>query len=324
MRIAMLGAGSIARVLANTMRQMDSVECYAVAARDLGRAKQFADDFGYEKAYGSYAEMLSDPAVELVYISTLHPFHCEHARLCIDYGKPVLLEKPFTVNAKEAKALLAFAKERKVFITEAIWTRYMPMRSEIDTVINSGAIGEPVTLTANLGYNASQVERLANKDLAGGALLDIGVYPLNFALMHFGDDIETVDSTFVFTERGVDKQNTVVFSYRDGRMAVLTSTFCAASDRKGIIWGTDGYLVTENINNCQGIRVFNRDHDEILRVDTPKQISGYEYEIEASIKAVREGRLECDEMPHSETVKVMELMDSIRYGHGYRYPSEEE
>ncbi|MCL2539183.1 MAG: Gfo/Idh/MocA family oxidoreductase [Oscillospiraceae bacterium] len=323
MKIAMLGAGSIAGVLADTMRRMDSVECYAVAARDLSRAEQFQKEFGYQKAYGSYVEMLEDPEVELVYISTLHPFHYEHARLCIDHGKPVLCEKPFTVNAKQAKELLAYAKEKGVFITEAIWTRYMPMRKKIDDALASGIIGEPVTLTANLGYSVAHVERLAAKNLAGGALLDIGVYPLNFALMHFGDDIEAITSNVVYTERGVDKQNTVVLTYLDGRMAVLTSTFAAASDRKGIIWGTEGYMVSENINNCQGARFFGKDHVEILNIVTPKQISGYEYEIDASIKAVSEGELECVEMPHYETIKVMELLDSIRDGWGYSFPMED-
>ena len=322
MKIAMLGAGMIARVLADTMRRMPNVECYAVAARSLDRAKAFADEFGYKKAYGSYTEMLSDPEVELVYVSTLHPFHHEHARLCIDYGKPVLCEKPFTVNAGQLKSLLAYAEEKKVFITEAIWTRYMPIRGIIDKVISSGVIGTPVTLTANLGYSAGHVERLAAKEFAGGALLDIGVYPINFALMHFGDDIEKITSSVIFTERGVDKQNSLIFSYRDSRMAVLTSTFCASSDRKGIIWGTDGYIIAENINNCPGIKVYGKDHAEIASYDAPKQISGYEYQIDASIKAIKEGRLECDEMPHSESIKVMELMDGVRAEWGLAYPSE--
>ena len=322
MRIAMLGAGNIARVLANTMRQMPEVECYAVAARDLNRAKDFAEEFGYKKAFGSYTEMLSDPEVELVYISTLHPHHHEHARLCIDYGKPVLCEKPFTVNAKMLKELLTYAGEKKVFITEAIWTRYMPMRKTIDDIMKSGVIGQPVTLTANLGYSVGDVERLADKNLAGGALLDIGVYPLNFALMHFGDDIASVNTNVILSERGVDKQNTVVLNYRDGRMAVLTSTFCAAADRKGIIWGSEGYIVTENINNCQGIKVYDKQHTEIASYNTPKQISGYEYEILSSIKAVAEGRLECDEIPHSESIRVMELMDSVRADWGLVYPME--
>ncbi len=323
MKIAIMGAGSIAGVLADTMRQMETVECYAVASRDIERAKAFCDKYGFEKAYGSYTEMLEDPNVELVYIATLHPHHFEHAKLCIDYGKPVLCEKPFTVNAAQLKELLAYAESKNVFITEAIWTRYMPMRKKIDEVLASGIIGKPVTMTANLGYKADHVERLANKELAGGALLDIGVYPVNFALMHFGDDIETIMSNVIYTDRGVDMQNTLVFTYRDRRMAVLTSTFCASSDRKGIIWGTDGYIVTENINNCEGIKVYSKDHKEIASYDTPKQISGYEYEIDASIKAIKEGKLECDEMPHSESIKVMELMDRIRADWGLRYPCEE-
>ena len=312
MKIGIMGAGGIARVVADTMRQMNDVECYAIASRSLERAQKFKDDFDFNKAYGSYEEMLQDDNVELVYLATLHPHHYEHARLCIEFGKPVLCEKPFTVNADELKRLLAFAKEKKVFITEAIWTRYMPMRKVIDDYIASGIIGKPVTLTANLGYNVAHLERLTRKELAGGSLLDIGVYPLNFALMHFGDDISKITSNAVFNEHGVDMQNSVILTYSDNRMAVLTSTFSASSDRKGIIWGTEGYLIAENINNCSGLKIFDKNHMEIASYDAPKKISGYEYEIQASIDAIKNNELECKEIPHSESIKVMEFLDRIR------------
>lgn len=324
MKIGVLGAGGIARIVGNTLRQMGSVECYAVAARSLAKAKEFADDLGFEKAYGSYEEMLADEKVELVYITTIHSLHYEHAKMAITYGKPVICEKPFCVNERELKQLFDYAKEKKVFITEAIWTRYMPMRKVIDDVVSSGIIGKPITLTANLGYSVAHVERLAKNELAGGALLDIGVYPLNFALMHFGDDVDKITSDVVFTKENVDMQSSVILRYKDGRMAVLTSTFAAASDRKGIIWGTEGYIVTENVNNCGGIKVYDKDHIEIASYSTPKQISGYEYEFEASIKAVGEGHLECEEMPHSESLKVMRFMDTIRKEWGLVFPNDKE
>ncbi len=326
MKIGFITAGGIARILADTMRQMDSVELYAVAARDLSRAEAFAKEFGFTKAYGSYEEMVKDPEVELVYIASPHSHHYEHAMLCIEHGKPVLCEKAFTLNAGQAKKLLAYAKEKKVMITEAIWTRYMPTRKMIDDVIKSGVIGEPVTLTANLGYNVAHVARLVDPNLAGGALLDVGVYPLNFALMVFGHDFETIVSSAVMTERGVDSSNSFTLTYPDGRMAILNSTFRAVSDRKGIIYGTKGYMIIENINNPERIFVYEDDRSPdrkpVAVYERPAQISGYEYEVQAAIDAVKAGKLECDEMPHEETIRVMEIMDSIRADWDLVYPME--
>ncbi|MCL1831047.1 MAG: Gfo/Idh/MocA family oxidoreductase [Oscillospiraceae bacterium] len=322
MKIGVLGAGGIARLVSATLKRMPEVECYAVASRSLDKAQEFAYDLGFTKAYGSYEEMLSDENVELVYITTIHSLHYEHAMLAISHGKPVICEKPFCVNAKELKSLFEYAKKQNVFITEAIWTRYMPMRNTIDEVIASGIIGKPVTLTANLGYSAGGVERLAKNELAGGALLDIGVYPINFALMHFGNDYTSVTSDVVFTENNVDMQSCIILKYADGRMAVITSTFCASADRKGIIWGTNGYIVTENVNNCQGIKVYDKEHNELASYSTPEQISGYEYEFLSAIKAISLNQLECPEMPHEESLRVMVLMDRVRSDWGLEYPND--
>lgn len=322
MKIGILGAGSIAKTLANTMNQMNSVECYAVAAREYDRAKILADKCGFQKAHGSYEEMLNDPLVELVYIATPHSHHYEHAKLCLEHGKHVLCEKAFMVNAKQTAEILALAKQKNLFITEAIWTRYMPMRKILDDILASGVIGEPTTLTANLGYVIHHIPRLVEPELAGGALLDVGVYPINFALMAFGHHIKNVTSTAVLTDKGVDAQNSITICFEDGKMAVLTSSMMGLSDRQGIIYGTKGFVVVENINNCEGIKVFNLEREEIASYPTPKQISGYEYEIEASIKAIQNGKLECEEMPHEETLRVMKLMDDLRASWGVKYPFE--
>lgn len=324
MKIGVLGAGGIATVVAPTLCEMNEIECYAVASRSLEKAEAFAKKFGFTKAYGSYEEMLSDSNVELVYITTIHSLHFEHAKLALEHGKPVICEKPFTVNERELKKLFDIAKEKNLFITEAIWTRYMPMRKTIDDVIASGIIGDPITLTANLGYPVANVERLARNDLAGGSLLDIGVYPINFALMHFGGDIYKITSDAVITDKNVDSQSTIIFKYTRGRMATLTNTMSAASDRKGIIWGTEGYMISENINNCQGIKVYDKNHNEIASYDTPKQISGYEYQFLAAVKAINEGKLECEEMPHEESLKVMNIMDYIRNSWRLIYPNDKD
>lgn len=323
MKFAILGAGNIAQTMASTISKMTGIESYAVASRDLDKATEFATKNGFEKAYGSYEELVQDDEVELVYIATPHSHHYAHAKLCIEHGKPVLCEKAFTANAKQAKEILSLAKEKKVFITEAIWTRYMPSRERIQAVIDSGIIGDVTSVIANLGYAIGQVERLVKPELAGGALLDLGVYPINFACMVLGSNYSEVSSTAIITDTGVDSMNTISLSYADGKMASLHSTFMARTNRMGIISGTQGYMEIQNINNCEEIRVYNS-NDELLKKETFKdQITGYEYQVEACVEAMKNGLLECPQMPHAETIKVMELMDSLRKEWGVIYPWDE-
>ena len=322
MKIGILGAGGIARVMAETINGMEEAQCYAVAARDSGRAQKFAEEFGVEKAYGSYTEMLQDPQVELVYIATPHSHHYEHVKLCLEHGKHVLCEKAFTVNAAQAEEILKMAEEKGLLLTEAIWTRYMPMRKTIDEVVASGIIGKITSLSANLGYVIEQNERIHAPELAGGALLDLTVYPLNFASMIFGDDIVKVDASCVKIDTGVDGQDSVMLTYRDGRMATMYTTIHAQTDRRGMINGSLGYIEIENINNYESMKVYDLDRKVIASYEAPEQITGYEYEVRAAIRAIREGKTECEEMPHSETIKMMKLMDQIRADFGIVFPFE--
>lgn len=323
MKFGILGAGNIAQTMANTISKMTGVESYAVASRDIGKATDFAAKNGFLKAYGSYEELVQDEEVELIYIATPHSHHYSHAKLCIEHGKPVLCEKAFTANAMQAKEILALAKERKVFITEAIWTRYMPSRERINAIIDSGLIGDVTSVTANLGYAIDHAERLIKPDLAGGALLDLGVYPINFACMILGSNYSEVSSTAILTDTGVDSMNTITLSYADGKMASLHSTFKARTNRMGVVSGTQGYMEIQNINNCEEIRVYNI-NDELLKKETfTGQITGFEYEVEACVEALKNGLLECPQMPHSEIIKIMELMDSLRKEWGVIYPWDE-
>lgn len=322
MKVGILGAGGIARKMALTLNGMKGADAYAVASRNLQKAQRFAEDEHVEKAYGSYEEMLADENVDLVYIATPHSHHLEHAKLSISYGKPVLCEKAFTANAKQAKELFDYAKEKHVFITEAIWTRYMPSRKIITEILDSGELGELKMLSANLGYELSGVERLIKPELAGGALLDVGVYPINFASMFFGNDIEKITSTCVKIDSGMDAEDAMIFSYKDGRIATLHAGMMAATEQYGIIYGTKGYLIAYNINNIDKIEVFTKDRTLVRTIEVPKQITGYEYEVEACKRALEARQLECEEMPHSETVKIMEQMDVLREDWGVRYPFE--
>ena len=322
--VGIMGTGNIAAVMAETLNRMKGVKLYAVASREKVKADVFAGKHGVKKAYGSYEELVKDNKVELIYIATPHSEHYENARLCLENNKPVLCEKSFTANAAQAEELFKLAREKHVFITEAIWTRYMPMLKTIREVIGSGVIGDPKTLTANLGYVIDKVERILSPALAGGALLDVGVYPINFAMMIFGNDIEKVRSSCTYTDTGVDRQNTVTLQYGDGKYAVLNSSMESLSDRKGIIYGTKGFAIVENINNFESITVYDASYKKAAEYKRPKQISGYEYVVEASIRAIRAGKIQCEEMPHEEILRVMKLMDSLRKEWGIVYPFEQE
>jgi predicted dehydrogenase len=208
-------------------------------------------------------------------------------------------------------------------VAEAIWTRYMPSRKIIDDVIQSGIIGSVNTLTANLSYNIAHKERIIFPELAGGALLDIGIYGLNFALMHFGDDIARMESTVQKTVTGVDAMENITLFYRGGRMAVLTHSIYCRSDRKGIIHGDKGYMVVENINNPQSISVYDSNDNLLAYHQVPQQISGYEYEFQEAVRCIREGKLESSSMPMDRTIQVMEIMDSLRKEWGVVYPQEQ-
>lgn len=312
MKIGILGAGNIAATLAETMRRMPEVECYAVASRTLQKAETFAKEHGFQKAFGSYEEMAADTEVELVYIATPHSHHFEHMKLCLNYNKPVLCEKAFTWHASEAKEIFELAEAKKILVTEAIWTRYMPSRRIINELLEGGIIGKVTTLTANLGYSLGGIERIWRPDLAGGALLDVGVYTINFAQMHMQKEIQSMKASVILGESGVDAQDFVDYIYTDHTIAHLNASAVGASDRHGTFYGTEGYMIVDNINNPLNIDVYNTKNQLVQHLDMPEQISGYEYEIYETMDAIQAGKLECDSMPHAETIRVMELMDAVR------------
>lgn len=322
MRIGVLGTGKIAGILSETFAQMSEIECYGVASRTLDKAKEFAEKYHYAKYYGSYEELVKDSEVELVYIATPHSNHYDAMKMCINNGKPVLCEKAFTLNAKQAGEIVDLAKEKQVYVAEAIWTRYMPSRQMINELLESGIIGKVRTLTANLSYPISQKPRIVLPELAGGALLDLGVYGLNFAYMHFGTAIERMESSVQMTDTGVDGMETITLFYENGRMAVLTHSIYERSDRKGIFHGDKGYMIVENINNPQSIAVYNLDDELIKEIKVPKQISGYEYEFAESVRCINNGMLESGSMPLCDTIYVMEVMDELRGKWGLVYPGE--
>ena len=322
MKVGIMGAGVIAAKMALTLNGMEDAQCYAVASRSEEKARAFASENKVEKAYGSYEEMLQDKEVELVYIATPHSHHYECAKLCLKYKKAVLCEKAFMANGAQTAEIIKEFEAANLFITEAIWTRYLPSRKMIDDVIASGELGEVTFVTANLGYDIQHVERLQKPELAGGALLDVGIYPLNFVSMVLGSEIQDIISSCTMTETGVDEQNAVILTFQGGVMASIHSGMLSSTEQDGIVYGRDGYLVAKEINNVQKIQVFTKDRQLKWEKDVPAQLTGFEDQVRASMKAIKEGKVECVEMPHGETIRMMELMDRLRREWGVRYPFE--
>ena len=320
MNIGIIGAGHIAAKMSRTIEKMTGVCRYAVASRDLQKARDFAAEYGFEAAYGSYEELCRDPKVDLVYVATPHSHHFAHVKMCIEHSKPVLCEKSFTANADEAQELMRLSRERKVFLAEAMWTRYMPFSRTIKETLESGIIGKPEVLSANLGYSIEWKERIVKPELCGGALLDLGVYCINFADICFGLDITEIKSCCVKNDLGVDMQETISFVYRDGRIANLCASARCATDRQGIISGSEGFMIVDNINNPQNLSVYDKHSTLLKKTSAPPCISGYEYEVYACKDALEKGLSQSPYFPLERSVLIMDLMDSLRKEWGVRFP----
>jgi len=322
MRIGILGTGNIARKMANTIHMMKGEELYAVASRSQERADAFAKEMGVAHAYGSYEGLAKDPNVDLVYVATIHTEHYANIMMCLQAGRNVLCEKAFTLNAHEAKEVCKLAEQKKLLLAEAMWPRYMPSRGIIADLIKDGTIGDVRMITADLCYQISDKPRIKERSMGGGALLDVGVYPLSFLLTYLGYDYVKMMSVASITALGVDEQNCGTFIYSDGKIGTFQSGSKVVSDRRGMIYGTKGTIEVENINNPQVIRIIGTDRSIIKEIAVPEQLTGYEYEIEACEQAIKDGKSECHAMMHRDTIRMLEIMDVMRKSWGFRYPTE--
>ena len=324
LRVGIIGTGWIAEKAAFTLRGLAECEAYAVGSRTLERAEAFAKEWGIPKACGSYAELINDPDVDLVYVGTPHSHHYNVTKEALLAGKPCLVEKAFMANYRQAKEIVDLARERKVFLAEAIWTRYQPVVKMVRDLIDSGRIGTPRLVTATLGYSMGEKPRIMRPDLCGGALLDLGVYALNFVRMFFPADIVSMESQCVKSKTGMDLTNAISIILADGVLCNLQSSAACVGDNIGVIAGTDGNLIIDNINNPQKITVNTHDREFVEDIHVPQQITGYEYQFLACRQALIDGLLEPREMPLEETLYVMQLMDGLRRKWGVRYPMDDD
>jgi predicted dehydrogenase len=323
-RWGIIGTGQIAKHFARGLQVIPDAELLAVGSRAIDTANTFGDAFEVPRRYGSYAELVADPDVDVVYVSTPHQDHRSSTLLCLEAGKPVLCEKPFAINVAEAREMVETARARGLFLMEAMWTRYRPTMVKVRELLESGAIGEPRFLSANIGWKSSfdPESRLFNPDLGGGALLDGGVYPVSFASMVLGPP-SAIASVASLGETGVDEQEAIALAYPSGAVASLGVTIQASPISIGLILGTTGRIeIHHDWHRPEGL-TYTPYGGEPQRFDYPQtEGNGYQYEAIEVARCLREGMLESPVMPLDESLQIMATMDTLRAQWGVRYPME--
>jgi predicted dehydrogenase len=313
LRWGILGTGGIAHTFATDLRLTDSGVVAAVGSRSQESADRFADEFGIEARHPSYESLVADPTVDVIYVATPHPSHRENAILALRAGKPVLVEKPFAMNAAEAAEIVAVAREENLFAMEAMWTRFLPHVVQIREWLAAGALGDLVTVTADHGqWFAEDPEfRLFAPELGGGALLDLGIYPVSFASMILGppDRIAAVvDPAFT----GVDAQTSMVFGYGSGAQAVLTCTLRAKSPTRGAIVGTDARIeIDGDFYAPASVTLLPRD-GEPTRIESTHEGRGLQHQADEVARRLAAGDLESPLMPLDESIAIMATMDAVQ------------
>ncbi|MBE5842981.1 MAG: Gfo/Idh/MocA family oxidoreductase [Butyrivibrio sp.] len=323
-RVGIMGTGSIAGTMAKTIRGMKGVTLYAVGSRTLEKAQAFAKENKAKVAYGSYEELCKDPKIDFIYVATPHSEHYANTCLALENGKSVLCEKAFALNEKQAAAMFKLAAEKDLLLTEAMWTRFIPLGKKLKDIISSNKIGDVQMVTADLSFNIAWRQRIHEASLGGGALLDLGVYGLNFATMVLGDDVTDISSVAVTNDSGVDMQDSITLKYRTGQLAVITCSAVSSGCNKGMIFGSNGHIEVEDINNFSSITVYNNAGEKEGYYKREKQITGYEYEVMSVINSLNENWKECPEMPSAQTIKIMNMMDFIRGQIGVKFAADDE
>jgi len=320
-----MGCGGIANLFATSLQALEQGTLLAGASRTPGRAAEFAEKHGIGRIYTDYEALVSDPDIDAVYIATTHNFHFENARLCLENGKHVLCEKPFTVNAAQTLELIELAREKNRFMMEAVWTRFLPGIGKLQDVLAEGTIGEVLTVKADFSIDGSGFgaeHRLRNKALAGGALLDLGIYPITFAALVFGEQPSRIQSSVVLGDTGVDDRAFYLFDYENGRRAQLSSSFTHHAPVEGIVCGTKGYIRMPWFLAAQELEIV-REGEEPERLKFPYgEGENFTFEIAHAMECIAAGKIESEILPLSETYAMMQTMDTLRAQWGLKYAGE--
>lgn len=322
-RWGIMGTGWIAEKFVADLTHVSNGEGMAVGSRTLNSANQFAAKFNIPRAYGSYEELVSDPEIDAIYVATPHPFHRDNVITALSGGKAVLCEKPFTVNSRELEEIIALAKEKRLFLMEAMWTRFLPPIIQVRQWLEEGRIGEIKLLKAEFGFRSdwNPSGRLLNPELGGGALLDAGIYPVSFASMIFGPNPEQVWSTAHIGETGVDEHFSILLDYGQGRSASLHGAVRLALTNEAYIYGTEGSIHIPSFLNATKA-VLHVNGQEPVEVKDDRTAVGYAFEAEEVGRCLLAGETESSAITLAESLGIMQLLDQLRAQWGLKYPFE--
>ena len=318
-----LGPGGIARAFAKDLTLLEGHTIGAVGSRSLNNARSFAHDFG-GTAYGSYEELVSDSRIDAIYVATPHPAHHDNVIMALNAGKPVLCEKPFAVNAKQAQAMVDAAVKNKVALMEAMWARFLPHYAKVREIVASGVLGPILSIHADHGQRLADqgIARLVEPQLAGGALLDLGIYPISFAHMILGNPT-SITSSAVMTDKGVDAQTSMLFNYDNGAQAVLTTTMIEQTPCRAVVAGLDGWLeIDRTFYNPASMRVVLND-GTVTEYPSTYTGHGLREQAESFKQIVQSGEVESKILTWKDTVDIMKSMDTVRSQIGLKYPFED-
>lgn len=318
-----IGPGRIARKISAAIKRTRGACVWAVASQSAADPKKLLRDFSAERFYSSYEELAADPDVDAIYIATPHRFHFENARLCLQAGKPVLCEKPTTVNAVQAEQLFTISREEGIFCMEALWSRFLPAFSKAKEWIDAGKIGKILHIWSAFGFRVDRPpeDRLLNMDLAGGALLDIGVYNLALTQFFMPEPPRKIFAQGLIGETGVDETVSALMKYAGGATAQFTCTFQAQTENEMVISGSDGRIIIPHpFYKSEIAHLISGSGNQTFR--SKHKVNGYEFQIYAAMDAIRGGQIDCPQMRQADSLTTMRLMDMIRRQIGLHYPFE--
>ena len=318
-----LGCGNIADKFAADLQMVSGSALGAVASRDYGRAQNFGEKYNPERIYSNYTALVNDPDLDVIYVATTHNFHYEHAALCLEANKAVLCEKPICVNAQEARKLVELSRKKDIFLMEAMWTRFLPAIIRLKKDVKSGIIGTPQLVQSDFGIKKTPEagSRFYEKKLAAGALLDLGIYTINFSNIVFRSKPKGISGYAQFTDQGVDRLSTYNLIYSEGRQALLSAAIALPTPHQARIYGDKGRIVVDDFYHPQQYQI-------ILNGKKPKLVNegfdgfGYLYEAREVQQCLLGGKTESTICPLDETVATMRIMDDLRKQWGLRYPNE--
>ena len=319
---AILGCGKIAKKFSEDLKLLPNAKLYAAASRNLSNAKEFAKEMGYEVAYGSYEEMVADPKVDVVYVATPHSHHHKHTLLCLNNKKAVLCEKAFAINRKEAVEMIDCAKKNDTFLMEAFWTMFQPSFLKAMEIIKSEELGKLKIMRSDFAFNGpfDVNNRLYNIKLGGGSLLDIGIYPVFAALTSLGipEEIKTLTD---FSETGSEESISMIFKYKNGEMANLTSSFAVFSQVQTEYWFENGYMILNPKWHTPTNITIKKDDDEPQIIHSGHEPGlGYHYEAAHVMECLDADKIESDKMSWQTSLDLMEILDSVRADAGIVFP----